>query len=984
MTNEKTKAYAAIPDAKTPMMKQYYEIKAENPGALVMFRLGDFYEFFGEDAHIASKELDIVLTGRDAGGQERMPMCGIPHHALDQYLARLVQNGHRICICEQLEDPKTVKGLVKRGVVRIVTPGTAMEVSGEEESLYIAAVLRGSDEDWAMSLCETSTGRLSMAEFHGAQSLSDLSGEIRRLKPKEILISENDYLVLSEMIRLWEEEEKEGSLITMLPGDRFFRDAGRERLQRQFGGLGEAGRIDDPGSGSSLGSAGSQEAGGFDTDAGIGGRGGTDTPLWLDYPLAGDCAGAILLYLDNTQKAAPVQIRTLEMENPAGCLSMDPTTFRNLEITRNLRSYEKKGSLLDLLDKTRTAFGARLLRQWLERPLTRREAIEGRLDAVEVLFRHWSQRQALRKFLGDLYDMERLMTRVVYQRATPRELLSLRQSFGVLPQIRLTLSEVLEGGEAIPDAKAGEPQDTPLGPSEELNAIFDEIDELQDLYGKLDAALMEDLPVNWKEGGFIKPGYHPEADEYRDGAQNGRSWMLELEQREKEKTGVKSLKVGYNKVFGYYFEVTKSNLGSVPEYFRRKQTLADRERFVTDELIHFEGLVLGAEEKMAALELDLYQDLLLFLSEALPRVQTTASALARLDVFQSLAEAAASGQYCRPHFQESGAIEIRVKDLRHPVVEQIMEHNRFVPNDLAMDEQTSLFIITGPNMGGKSTYCRSVVLAFVMAQAGSFVPAASALLPICDRVFARVGASDDLRGGQSTFMMEMHEVAHILQNATSRSLVILDEVGRGTGTYDGLSVAWAVSHYLIRQIKAKTLFATHYLELTDLAALYPEVKNLSIAVEEDGERIVFLHKILPGSANKSYGIHVARLAGLPEEVIEGARDKLYTLERGDPEPDAGAIMQLSLFEDSVPQGAAAGSAGDRAGSRSVNRAGKQAVDPTADQGTAQTMDPDSAGASDGARDPLISEILSKDIANMTPLDALNYLFFLQKELSAGT
>ena len=935
-------------DVKTPMMKQYFDIKAENPGALVMFRLGDFYEFFGEDAHTASRELDIVLTGRDAGMEERMPMCGVPHHALDQYLSRLVQKGYRVCVCEQLEDPKTVKGLVKRGVIRVVTPGTAMEFNGEEETVLIASLLYGGEVRWGLAMCEVSTGQLRIAEFVGSDSLAELTGEVLRQKPKEILISENDYLILAGPIRTWTDEEEEESIVTLLPGSAFDRKASLTLLEKQF-----------------------------------------ENPLWLDYPLAGDCAGAILGYLESTQKASPAQIKEIELEEPGSRLVMDATTFRNLEITRNLRTFDKKGSLLDLLDKTRTAFGARLLRSWLEKPLVNQADIEARLDAVECLYHAWSPRQELRKHLRELYDMERLMTRVVYRRATPRELLALRQSFAALPGIRRAVGEIIgvsavsavsadsagsadsrdflapaspafSGGSIDPTDPAdpsgitepGEPGGSSANHSELLR-IYRELDDLGDLHEKLCSALEEDIPNNWKEGGFIRAGYHAEADEYRHNAQNGRTWMLELEQGEREKTGIKSLKVGYNKVFGYYFDVTKSNLSSVPDYFQRKQTLASGERFVTEELIRLEGLVLGAEEKMVALELELYQELLVFLAASLSRVQGTSAALARLDVFQSLAETAAIGQYSRPRLMPADSRTIRIKDLRHPVVEQILDRNRFVPNDLAMDEHTSLFIITGPNMGGKSTYCRSVALAFVMAQTGSFVPAAQAELPIRDRLFARVGASDDLRGGQSTFMMEMNEVAHILRHATEHSFVVLDEVGRGTGTYDGLSVAWAVSQYLVSRIKAKTLFATHYLELTGLEEQSGEVRNLSIVVEEEGERIVFLHKILPGSANKSYGIHVARLAGLPEEVIQGARAKLSSLENeGARIGGAAHNTQLSLFigED---EAAAASSPG----------AGKHA-------GKAQNDSEQKA----------IKEIRKKDITKMTPIDALNFLYNLQKDL----
>lgn len=894
---------------QTPMMKQYMQIKAENPGTLVMFRLGDFYEFFGEDAQTAARELDIVLTGRAAGMEERMPMCGIPFHALEQYLARLVQKGYRVAICEQLEDPRTVKGLVKRGIVRIVTPGTAMEIAAEEpSSIYIAAVLRGDDKEWGMSLCEVSTGEMRIAQFHGVDALEELSAEMIRLKPCEILISENDYLMISGLTQQWILDDRKPAAVTLRRPEQFERQKSLEQLTGQFPEM-AAGR-----------------------------------PLWQEYPLAGDCAGAILIYLAETQKAVPRQIRHLELDLPGSHLIMDTTTFRNLEITRNLRTFDKKGSLFDLLDDTRTAAGSRLLKAWIEKPLVEKEAIEQRLDAVERLAKAWRPRQEIRQLLKEVYDMERLMTRVAYQRATPRELLALKGSFKVLPALRSII-------ETLP-------------PTAIFSEILEELDTLEDLWALLESALTEDLPANWKEGGFIRDGYSAQADEHRLSARNGRQWMLELEGREREKTGIKSLKIGYNKVFGYYFDVTKSNLSGVPDYFQRKQTLASGERFITDELIRLEGLVLGAEEKMLSLELDLYQQLLDMVGQSMPRVQATSRALAKLDVFQSLAEMAVKHHYCRPAILHSGRQDLFFKDLRHPVVEQIMENDRFVPNDLHMKAETILFIITGPNMGGKSTYCRSVAIAFVMAQLGSFVPASEARIPVRDRIFARVGASDDLRGGQSTFMMEMNEVAHILKHATSESLVVLDEVGRGTGTFDGLSVAWAVSDYMVSHIKAKTLFATHYLELTHMATQNSAVQNLSLVVEEEGDRIVFLHKILPGSANKSYGVHVAKLAGLPDSVIEKAEMILEMLEKN----------KDKKFSQEDPDAKA--SPWEAEGQDQLQLFAEPAVVPPVRQKAADMMD--SAG------DPNISSVIQslkkKNLMNMSPMEALNFLYKLQQKL----
>lgn len=936
------KGNTQINDAKTPMMKQYMAVKEENPGALVMFRLGDFYELFGEDAVTASRELDIVLTGRAAGTEERVPMCGVPHHAVDQYLSRLVQKGYRVCVCEQLEDPRQAKGLVKRGVVRIVTPGTAMEVGpATEGSNYIASLLYGQERGWGLAVCEVSTGQTRLAEFRGPEALEEVSAEITRLRPWEVLISENDYLLLDQESRQWLTEEKNPVAITVRKAEAYDREKGLTRLAAQFPGLAES------------------------------------RPLWLEYPLAGDAAAAILFYLDETQRATPAQVRELELDMPGSCLVMDPTTFRNLEITRNLRTYEKRGSLLDLLDETCTACGSRLLRQWLERPLLDKRAIEDRYDGVEVMSKAWSQRKAIRGALKEIYDMERLMTRVIYRRAVPRELLALKGSFSRLPELRALLEE--------------------LERVKEFQDILMELDDLADLRELLERAITEDQPANWKEGGFIREGYSAQADEYRAAAKNGRQWMLELEQKERERTGIKSLKIGFNKVFGYYLDVTKSNLSMVPPDFQRKQTLANGERFVTDELIRLEGLVLGSEEKMLALEMNLYQELLDTLSEALGRVQSASRALARIDVYQALGEAAVRHRLTRPMLLAAEENRFHFRELRHPVVETIMEQDRFVPNDLVMENGTDLFIITGPNMGGKSTYCRSVALAFVMAQMGSFVPAAEATLAIRDRVFARVGASDDLRGGQSTFMMEMNEVAHILKHATSRSLVILDEVGRGTGTFDGLSVAWAVSEYMVNHIRAKTLFATHYLELTRMADLYPSVENLSLVVEEEGDSIVFLHKILPGSANKSYGIHVARLAGLPEEVISRARAKLTELERERSETleQEAAEDQITLTEavngadGALVAGPGAAGAQTEAGGipaaaaeRSADREGSREERGPEGQmslfGAALAEAPRSGLSA--AQQSVLRDLKRKNILKLTPLDALNYLYRLQERL----
>ncbi len=814
---------------QTPMMKQYHKIKLQYPDTILFFRLGDFYEMFGPDAELASRELEITLTGRDAGEKQRIPMCGVPYHAADNYIARLIQKGYKVAICEQVEDPKKSKGIVKREVIRVITPGTNLDsqVLQSSSSNYLAAIIQNANI-WGLAFCDVSTGDFWVAEFKGEEGTTALKDELCRLNPVEVLIPANDIQSYQQLNLFWDQQ-----VITAFKDEAFVYGKARETLLKHF-------------------AVTSLESFGCD-----------------DLRPAICSAGAIFSYLEETQMARPQQIKILKRYSSNSCMLIDATTFRNLELVRTIRFNEKKGTLLDVMDKTKTALGLRLLKLWLERPLTDKKSLEKRYSAVENMGENWAERQEIRNCLEQIYDLERLMTRVIYGRSLPKELIALKKSLAVLPQIKKLLQAFQE--------------------ADYLKQLYHEFDILEDIYQLLEKAIENDPPFNLKDGGVIKTGYREEIDKLRFSSRHGKEWIARLENEEKEKTGIKSLKVGYNKVFGYYFEVTKANLNLVPEYFQRKQTLANGERYVTEELIRLENQVLGSEEKLLALEEEIYAEVLLKIGQAVERVQHTSQVLAQLDVLQSLAELAVQNDFIRPQLLAKEKNCLIFEDLRHPVVEKLGTDSFFVPNDLDMPADTNLFVITGPNMGGKSTYCRSVALAVIMAQAGSFVPAKKAVISLRDRVFARVGASDDLRSGQSTFMVEMNEVANILHHATPHSLVILDEVGRGTSTYDGLSVAWAVSEYLVKVLGTKTLFATHYHELTELENQHNSIKNLSLAVKEKGHEIILLHKIISGPADKSYGIQVSRLAGLPDPVIRRAQEILETLEVENMEQDVRKI-----------------------------------------------------------------------------------------------
>ncbi len=860
----------------TPMMQQYLKTKAAYPDCILFYRLGDFYEMFFEDAQTASKELELTLTGKNCGAEERAPMCGVPYHAVDGYLARMVNKGYKVAICEQVEDPKSAKGLVKREVTRIVTPGTNIDPMNLEESKnnYLCAISYFGGP-FGLAICDVSTGEFLATEVEDPGHLMD---ELIRFDPKEVLCNES-----FKMSGFPEEEfmQRTNTTIHALPEGSFAEDHTTMVLTTHF------------------------------KVAGIEGLG------LMDMPCAAASAGAVLTYLFETQKNSLDQILTLKPYLQSAYLMLDSASRRNLELTETLREKERKGSLLWVLDKTKTAMGARRLRSMINAPLVEKKKIDRRLAAVGELKDKVIPREELREYLNSVYDLERLMTRITYQTANARDLLAFRTSLSLLPAVKTVLSEF--------DAEL-------------LRDCRDRFDPLTDLYELVDQSIIEDPPITLREGGLIKAGYDAEVDRLRAAETDGTGWLKNLEEKEREETGIKNLRVRYNKVFGYYIEVTNSFLDKVPDRYQRKQTLTNGERFITPELKEMEDTILGARERLIALEYEIFSGIRNRLAEEVSRIHNTAEILSALDVYASLARVAETEHYVCPSIHEDGIINI--KDGRHPVVEKMTGQGKFVPNDCLLDtDQNRISIITGPNMAGKSTYMRQVALIVLMAQMGSFVPAESAHIGLVDRIFTRVGASDDLARNLSTFMVEMTEVANILRNATKNSLLILDEIGRGTSTFDGLSIAWAVVEHISdpKLCGARTLFATHYHELTDLEGKLGNVNNYRIAVKESGESIVFLRKIVPGGTDKSYGIQVARLAGVPASVIRRATEIAENLNREklkvDPsvrEAEDNAGVQLSLF-DPLPN-------------------------------------------------PVIEELKELDLTNMTPLEALNLLHKLQKEV----
>ncbi len=805
-----------MPPETTPMMQQYLKIKEENKDAILFFRLGDFYEMFNEDAVLASQELDLTLTSRDRSRpeEERTPMCGVPYHSCEGYIARLIAKGYKVAICEQTEDPAAAKGLVKRDIIRVVTPGTVDSSMLEgSQANYICGIYLD-EESAGVCFCDVTTGRTHATAFSGAERLEHVVNELGRFSPAEAVLSPGaaEEGALGELLG-----EKFRCRAEARPAACFKLEACTRQVERQYG----------------------REAAGQ-----------------VPRPAALLALGGLLGYLYETQRTDLSYIKDLEYYEQGRFMELDLNARRNLELTATLRGKEKRGSLLWVLDRTRTAMGARLLRSWLERPLLSVAAIRRRLGAVEELVRDAVAREELTAVLAGINDMERLIGRVVYGSAGGRDMASLRASLERLPGLRAQLA----------------PLTAPL-----LRELAEGLDTLEDVYELLCRAIVDEPPFSVREGGFIRPGYDGEVDRLRGILSGGKNVIAEVEAREKEKTGIKSLKVGYNKVFGYYIEVSKSYYSQVPETYIRKQTLANCERYITQELKELENTVLTASDRATGLEYDLFQELRGQVGAQMGRVQAAAAAVAALDALCSLAAAAVRGRYCRPEVDESGVIEIH--EGRHPVVERVLKDSLFVPNDTYMGERENrVAIITGPNMAGKSTYMRQVALITLMAQIGSFVPARAARIGVVDRIFTRIGASDDLSAGQSTFMVEMTEVADILKHATGRSLLILDEIGRGTSTFDGMSIAQAVLEHCSRRLGAKTLFATHYHELTELENTLSGVKNYSIAIKSRGDDLVFLRKIVPGGADRSYGIEVAKLAGLPETVVKKARTILKDLE----------------------------------------------------------------------------------------------------------
>lgn len=779
-----------------------------------MFRLGDFYELFFDDATLAAKELQITLTSRELGRGRRVPMCGVPYHAVEGYLARLVERGYRIAICDQLEDPRKAKGLVKRDVVRVVTPGTVIETSllPQDANSYLVAVAPG-EQQWGLAVADLSTGEFQVSELSGEQRTQRLAEELARLRPREVLIPDTDRSAF-EALGL------EGMRYTSLEAMRFDSAQARRILKEHF----RVATLD-----------------GFGCES---------------LPFAVAAAGALLQYLKETQFSPLAHITRIVTYTPDEFLVLDDSTRRNLEIIRNLHDGTTSGTLLGVLDECRTRMGSRKLRQWLQQPLLDRDAIIARQDAIGMLVESPRLRQELSSALTGVGDLERLTGRIGHGSATPREVVAFAQTLRRVPMIIASLTT----------ARA-----------ERILELGSQIHSHDGLATMIEAAIIDQPPIGVQAGGIIREGYNADLDALRRGSREGKDWIARLEAEERSRTGIKSLKIGFNRVFGYYIEVTKSNLTSVPADYIRKQTLANAERFITEPMKERETAILGAEERVAELEYSLFCEVRDRLAAHADSLLSTARAIAELDAFGALAEIAATFRYVRPDIIEESILEIRA--CRHPVVERLLEGERFVPNDLHVGSaDRAVLIVTGPNMAGKSTYLRQAGLIVLMAQMGSFVPAEAARVGLVDRIFTRIGATDDIATGRSTFLVEMQEVANILHHASKRSLVILDEVGRGTSTYDGMSLAWAVVAYLHDQIGARTLFATHYHELTELGTLLPRVHNVNVLVREEGDRVVFLRKVVDGGADRSYGIHVARLAGIPQAVVDHAQRILRNLE----------------------------------------------------------------------------------------------------------
>lgn len=868
--------------ARTPMMRQYLKIKEQYPDCILFFRLGDFYEMFFDDALTASKVLEITLTGRDGGGEERVPMCGVPYHSVDTYIAKMVANGYKVAICDQVEDPKATKGIVKRQVTRVITPGTIMEgqmLEDKKNNYIVSAII--SKYQVGLAIADVSTGEFMVSEIQGRSAFDETLNELTRLQPAEVLLpaalKDNHDLIkgiknhCQAVINYYQHTVDDQAVL--------------KSVEQQF-------------------SKESIEQTGLHADSS-----------------ALQAAGLLVRFLLETQKRNLNHIKEIKYYSTAQYLVLDTAARRNLELSRTLLSNDKKGSLLWVLDYTATAMGGRMLKNWIEQPLVDVERINARLDAVAELAENIFLREDIRALLKEVYDLERLSARIAYGTANARDLLAVKNSLAALPAIKKhlkTTSSIL------------------------LKNISDKIDDLADLTELLENSISDDPPLALKDGGLIKNGYNDEVDKLREAATNGKNWLAQLETKERERTGIKSLKIRFNKVFGYYIEVTKSNLTAVPKDYQRRQTLVNAERFITPELKEYEDIILGAQDKLVELEYRIFTEIREAAAAQISRIQRSAAAVAQVDVLVSLAEAAVRNNYVRPTVNNSG--KLNIYEGRHPVVELTLEDNEFVSNSTELDTDSYyLALITGPNMGGKSTYQRQVALITIMAQMGSFVPAAEAEIGVVDRIFARVGASDDLTSGRSTFMVEMQECNHALRQATKKSLVIIDELGRGTSNQEGMAIAQAVIEYLHDTIGCRTLFSTHYHELAELENNLKFLKNFTVAVEEKGDDVVFLHRTVVGKASKSYGVHCARLAGLPASVIDRANQ---------------LVVDLEIYRKAAEEVVSGGE---------TNSVEKDAV-----QMQLFSISPEAG--------ELLEEVANYDLLNTTPLDALNMLFALQTKV----
>ena len=871
----------------SPMMQHYLKTKEEYKDCILFYRLGDFYEMFFDDALVVSKELELTLTGKDCGQAERAPMCGIPFHAAETYLNRLVANGHKVAICEQVEDPKQAKGIVKREVIRIVTPGTNLNTQALDETKnnYLMSIVY-LGEKIGVSIADFSTGDYFVTELSSGSELID---EINKFVPSEIIT--NEYFSMSG-IDLTAVNDKLGITMSTLDSWYFDEDTCIKKLLTHF----KVGVLD-----------------------GLGLK---------DYTAGTIAAGALLLYLYEMQKGSVDHITSIVPYTTGKYMLIDSSSRRNLELVETMREKQKKGSLLWVLDKTKTAMGARALRSMIEQPLINKEDILKRQAGIEECNNRAIDREEIREYLNPVYDLERIMTKISCKSANPRDLIAFRNSLEMLPYIKKLIGTM---------------------ESDLFAECFANLDDLADIYSLISSAIVEEPPITIREAGIIKEGFSKEADELRRAKTEGKEWLAQLEAREKEATGIKNLKVKYNKVFGYYLEVTNSFKNLVPADWVRKQTLTNAERYTTDELKKLEDVILGAEDKLCSLEYDLFNEVRDSIAAEVRRIKSTARAIAEIDVYTALSVVAQQYNYVKPAINEKGIIDI--KNGRHPVVEKMIRNDMFVANNTYLDNaKNRISIITGSNMAGKSTYMRQTALIVLMAQIGSFVPAQEANIGIVDRIFTRVGASDDLASGQSTFMVEMTEVANILRNATPKSLLILDKIGRGTSTFDGLSIAWAVVEYIAntKVLGAKTLFATHYHELTELEGILHGVNNYCIAVKENGDDIVFLRKIIKGGADKSYGIQVAKLAGVPDTVIERAKELVADLSDADISLKARDIAQYSKKQEKLVDS-------------------YKKVDDLEQMSLFDTVN----------NDDIIEDIKALDISNMTPIDALNTLYKLQ-------